>query len=135
MVPSLTDDKQSPVLEALASGLPVLGSRHNRLVRQLVQDGVNGWLFDPLQPADMLQVLDSALNRPAEQLDQMRENTRRFARPPSFRQFTDRLRQIVEAVMPQTAPAPQSQLARWPEVRPAPYQPSQYQPAQYRSVR
>ena len=130
VVPSLTDDKQSPVLEALAAGLPVLGSRHNRLVRQLVQDGVNGWLFDPLQPADMLRVLSSALNSPVEQLDQMRDRTRCFARPPTFRQFADRLRQVIEAVMPETDPAPQSPPARWPASRPAQYPSTQYRSAQ-----
>lgn len=119
VVPSLVDDKQSPVLEALAAGLPVLGSRHNRLVRQLIQDGVNGWLFDPLQPADMLRVLSSALNSPVEQLDKMRDKTRCFARPPTFRQFADRLRQVVEAVMPDADPSSQFQPVRWPEVRSA----------------
>jgi glycosyltransferase involved in cell wall biosynthesis len=135
VVPSLADDKQSPVLEALAAGLPVLGSRHNRLVRQLVQDGVNGWLFDPLQPTEMLRALNSALNSPAEQLNQMRDRTRCFARPPSFQQFADRLRQVVEAVMPQAAPASQFEPVRWPEARPAQYSPASYSSAQYRSAR
>ncbi|HYZ64335.1 MAG TPA: glycosyltransferase, partial [Acetobacteraceae bacterium] len=64
-VPSLADGGQPPIREAIAAGLPVLGSRRNRLVRQLVHEGINGWLFDPLRPQDMALALGRALGSAA----------------------------------------------------------------------
>lgn len=105
-VPSLADDRMSPIPEALAAGLPVLGSRRNRKVRQLVRDGVNGWLFDPLQPAEMLRALDLALGSPPETLDQMQERGRALLRPAASQGFADLIRKAVAAVLPEPQPHP-----------------------------
>lgn len=99
VVPSLTNARRAPVLEALAAGLPVLGSRLNRRARQLVRDGANGWLFDPLQPGDIVRALGRALSMSAEQLDQMRDRARASTRPAASRGFADRLRGIFASVM------------------------------------
>ncbi len=112
VVPSLTDDRHAPVAEGLAAGLPVLGSRHNRRVRQLVRDDVNGWLFDPLQHADMFRALSRALDTPAEQLDRMRDQAQALVRPSAAPGFAQRMRGAVAAVMPELALEPASQQAQ-----------------------
>jgi glycosyltransferase involved in cell wall biosynthesis len=45
--------------EALFSGLPVIGSLHSQSVTTLVDDGVNGMIYDPENPTS----LSDALNR------------------------------------------------------------------------
>lgn len=110
-VPSLADDRNAPVPEALAAGLPVVGSRRNRRVRQLVREDVNGWLFDPLQPTDMFGALSRALNSPAERLDAMRDQARAAVRPAVQRGFSERFRKAFAAVMPDIAPDLEPQLA------------------------
>jgi glycosyltransferase involved in cell wall biosynthesis len=98
--PSLGHGARTPILEALAAGLPVLGSRRNPRARQFVHENVNGWLFDPLQPADILQAISRALGSSTEQLNQMRDKARNVAFPLDSRDFADRLSQAFALVMP-----------------------------------
>ncbi len=72
MFPTLLDEWGLVVNEAMAAGLPVLGSIYSQAVEELVQDGVNGWLLDPLQPASMRAALDRAMDTPSEALTAMR---------------------------------------------------------------
>ena len=111
VVPSSADDTPSRVPEAFAAGLPVLGSRRNRRVRQFVREDVNGWLFDPLQPADMVQALCRALDSSPEQLDEMREAARARVRPAISRSFAERFRSAVAAVLPDVVLDPEPQRA------------------------
>ena len=107
-VPSLADGGQAHVAQGLAAGLPVLGSTRSRTVRQLVREGVNGWLFDPLQPADMVQAVKRALDVPAGQLDLMRERARAPMRPSPSQEFPSQLGHAIAAAMaaPDRTPAP-----------------------------
>jgi len=106
VVASLADGRQAQVAYGLAAGLPVLGSSRSRTVRQLVREGVNGWLFDPLQPADMMQALNRALDTPAGQLDRMRARARTLARPPASQEFIGQLSRIIADVMSEPAQKP-----------------------------
>ena len=108
VAPSLADDKQAQVAQGLAAGLPVLGSRRSRIVRQLVREGVNGWLFDPLRPADVVQAVQRALDVPAGQLDLMREQARAVVRPSPSQEFASQLGDAIAAALsaPNRAPAP-----------------------------
>lgn len=45
--PTLTDEWGLVVDEALHSGLPVIGSVHSQAVEALIDDGVNGFQYDP----------------------------------------------------------------------------------------
>jgi glycosyltransferase involved in cell wall biosynthesis len=45
------------VNEAMASGLPVLVSNRCGCARDLVQDGVNGFTFDPYEPSQMAELM------------------------------------------------------------------------------
>jgi glycosyltransferase involved in cell wall biosynthesis len=76
VVPNLTEVGQSWIAEALAAGLPVLGSVCDAGVRALVVQNENGWLFDPRGKKQMLTALNAALTTPPERLDQMREVAR-----------------------------------------------------------
>lgn len=103
-VPSLVDDRRAPVMEALAAGLPVLGSRLDRNVRRWVHDGANGWLFNPLRPDEMTAALSRALDSPAGSLEQMRDHAQATVRPATNRGLSERLARAFAVVMPDFAP-------------------------------
>ena len=107
LAPSLADDKQAQVAQGLAAGLPVLGSTRSRIVRQLVREGVNGWLFDPLRPADVIQAVKRALDVPAGQLDLMREQARALVRPAPSQEYASQFGDAIAAALaaPNRAPA------------------------------
>jgi glycosyltransferase involved in cell wall biosynthesis len=58
--PSLSDEWALVVGEALASGVPVLGSVYAQAVTELVRDNVNGWTFRPCDHHDVLKAVDWA---------------------------------------------------------------------------
>jgi glycosyltransferase involved in cell wall biosynthesis len=58
VLPSLTEGLSNALLEAMASGLPVLASRVPGIMN-IVKEGEHGALFDPRSSAD----IESALNR------------------------------------------------------------------------
>jgi glycosyltransferase involved in cell wall biosynthesis len=53
VLPSLADEWAVVVNEAMASGLPVLGSVCSQAVQELVEDGKTGWTFHPQRPPEM----------------------------------------------------------------------------------
>lgn len=56
--PTLLDEWGLVVNEALASGLPVLGSIYAQAVTELIVDGENGWVFDPTASRSVQDALD-----------------------------------------------------------------------------
>lgn len=56
---SLSDEWGMVVTEALGAGLPVIGSSLAQSVTTLVQDGVNGWAFDPRVDGDLQRALEA----------------------------------------------------------------------------
>lgn len=78
--PTLADEWGMVVTEAMAAGVPVLGSVYSQAVEELVTDGRNGWTFRPDRPAEMFAALDRALNTPHETVDQMAVQARASAR-------------------------------------------------------
>ncbi|WP_035347956.1 glycosyltransferase family 4 protein [Edaphobacter aggregans] len=69
--PTLADEWGLVVNEAMIAGLPVLGSRYSQAVDELVQDGINGWLFTPTSEQDTYDAVGRALESNAETLDAM----------------------------------------------------------------
>ena len=65
VIPTLEDNWSLVVPEAMACGLPILCSKYNGCWPELVQEA-NGWVFDPLDVQDTLQVLQSCLNKGGE---------------------------------------------------------------------
>lgn len=64
LLPSLSETFGLVILEAWAAGTPVISSRTSGAIA-LVQDGVNGWLFDLEQPASFHAAVDRLLAEPA----------------------------------------------------------------------
>ena len=61
LFPTLSDTWGLVVNEAMAMGLPVLGSVKSQAVTELIEDGVSGWWFDPTSPQDLERAVDRAL--------------------------------------------------------------------------
>jgi len=70
--PTLADEWGVVVNEALASGLPVLGSTYSQAVEELIKDGFNGWTFRPDNTDEMYSALDKAMTVQDQQLEEMR---------------------------------------------------------------
>ena len=79
--PTCADEWGVVVNEALAAGLPVLGSIHSQAVEELCADGETGWLFDPEDASTVLAALDRALAASGEELAAMGARARARARP------------------------------------------------------
>jgi glycosyltransferase involved in cell wall biosynthesis len=71
IVPSLSDRWSRWMMDAMASGLPVLGSVRSSQVRSLVVPNESGWLFDPLR-GEIFAALTRARATPTDDLDSMR---------------------------------------------------------------
>ncbi len=57
IIPTLEDNWSLVVPEAMACGLPILCSKYNGCWPELVQEGRNGWVFDPIDPQDIAHCL------------------------------------------------------------------------------
>ena len=71
--PTLLDEWGLVVNEAMAAGLPVMGSLYAQAVTELVEDGITGWIFDPTNDASAHRALDRLHSVPAQKLAAMRE--------------------------------------------------------------
>ena len=79
VLPTLADSWGLVVNEAMAAGLPILGSGKSQAVEELVQDGETGWIFNPDEPDDVESALGRALSEPRETLAKMGERAREVA--------------------------------------------------------
>lgn len=77
--PTLADTWGLVVNEAMASGLPVLGSVYSQAVEMLVVDGQNGWTFRPDDTKQAYHAIDRCLNTPEDVIGRMREHARASA--------------------------------------------------------
>jgi glycosyltransferase involved in cell wall biosynthesis len=71
IVPSLSDRWSPWMMDAMASGLPVLGSVRSSQVRSLVVPNESGWLFDPLR-GEIFAALTKARATATDDLHSMR---------------------------------------------------------------
>lgn len=94
------------VNEAMASGLPVLVSRHCGCAPDLVKEGRNGWTFDPLDVDGLskLMVRMSALTR--EQRVAMGRSSQKIIARWSPETFAENLWRAVEAALAAPRPKP-----------------------------
>ncbi len=74
--PTLADTWGVVVNEAMAAGLPILGSLNSQAVQELVTDGRTGWTFRADRPEEMYQAIHRCLTTPAEALLAMRNAAR-----------------------------------------------------------
>lgn len=75
IMPTLEDNWSLVVPEAMACGLPILCSKYNGCWPELVQEGKNGWVFDPLDTDNTVAVLRNALAH-ADDLPKLGEASR-----------------------------------------------------------
>lgn len=69
--PTFGDEWGLVPIEAMASGLPVLGSILAQSVEATVVDNVNGWRFDPREKASMVDAIGQALRATSSELQSM----------------------------------------------------------------
>ena len=79
VLPTLADTWALVVNEALAAGLPVIGSLYSQAVEDLICNGENGWTYFPDKPGQAQKVLDALFSTPSEKLARMREAARASA--------------------------------------------------------
>lgn len=77
-LPSLYEGTSNVVCEAMSSGLPIICSNvcDNSLY---VQEGINGFLFDPLDSNNMAETITKILSVSDEEYDNFCSNSRRLA--------------------------------------------------------
>lgn len=95
VLPTLADTWGVVVNEAMAAGLPVLGSIYAQAVAEMVQDGENGWVFAAGDGHQTYRAIDSCMNTALEKLDQMRAHARSTAAQLS----PERLADTIEAAI------------------------------------
>jgi glycosyltransferase involved in cell wall biosynthesis len=70
--PTMADEWGLVVNEAMAAGLPVLGSVYGQASTALIKPGKNGWLYLPDRPEDFTEKLDIVTATSHSQLNAMR---------------------------------------------------------------
>ncbi|QXD14345.1 glycosyltransferase family 4 protein [Rhodocaloribacter litoris] len=96
--PTLADTWGLVVNEAMAAGLPIIGSRYSQAVEELVVDGVHGWTFYPDQPETVYKALHQLFAMSAEERKEMGETARKAALEWSPELVASRFLAVVEAV-------------------------------------
>lgn len=71
LFPTLGDEWGVVVNEALASGVPVVGSIYSQAVLELIEDDKNGWQYDPLKKGELSKLLEKAIEKKPEELTLM----------------------------------------------------------------
>lgn len=95
--PSRTETLGLVLLEAMAAGCPVVAARSGG-IPDIVQDGVNGYLFDPLDDNGAI-IATQRLLANTEERETMRRNARREAERWSWEAATRQLRSYYQSVM------------------------------------
>jgi glycosyltransferase involved in cell wall biosynthesis len=72
VLPTLADTWGVVVNEAMAAGLPVLGSIYAQAVAEMIEDGRSGWVFAAGDRNETFRAIDRCMNTPAEILNEMR---------------------------------------------------------------
>lgn len=79
VLPTLADEWGLVVNEALAAGLPVLGSLYSQAVQDLVEDGRNGWTYYVDRRQQVLEKISEFLDASEDDLNVMRKTARETA--------------------------------------------------------
>ncbi|HOT98102.1 MAG TPA: glycosyltransferase family 4 protein [bacterium] len=94
--PSLADEWGVVINEAMAAGLPVLGSLYCQAVNEMVKDGVNGWTFRPDYPDEIFSALERANNALDEELLEMSRQARTTAMAFSPDSAADKMLAVID---------------------------------------
>ena len=94
VLPTLMDEWGLVVNEAMAAGLPVLGSIYSQAVEEMVKEGETGWKF-VVRPDDMREAIERALSTPLDRLSEMRRNARARAAAITFDEIAERIAEAI----------------------------------------
>jgi glycosyltransferase involved in cell wall biosynthesis len=97
--PTLADEWGLVTNESLASGTPMLTSVRAQSTEVLCRDGVNAWLFDPLQQGSMENALETAMAAPPDALARMSDAARRSVENINVRSSGDEFARIVRTAL------------------------------------
>lgn len=100
VLPTLADEWAMVVNEAMAAGLPVLGSVYSQAVEDLCVEGQTGWRFRPDLPGQMEHAIDCALNTRPEELDRMRIAARQCVAPITPAYAAECMTRAIRACLP-----------------------------------
>lgn len=95
--PSLADEWGLVVNEAMACGLPVLGSVHSQAVLELVEEGRTGWTFDPEEPGELQAAMDRVAGAGRDGIRRMGDAARRRVADLTPGAMAGALARVVEA--------------------------------------
>jgi glycosyltransferase involved in cell wall biosynthesis len=96
--PTYADEWGVVVNEALSAGLPVLGSCHSQAVEELIRDGENGWIFDPMEEESLLSALNRSLTTSVAQRVKMSDTCRRSMENYTLEKIARRICDSIAAV-------------------------------------
>lgn len=99
ILPSVSETWGLVVNEAMASGLPVLVSNRCGCVPDLVQEGVNGFTFDPYNIEEMAELMLRVSKVKTEALERMGEAGRRIITDWGPERFAQGLKQAVDKAL------------------------------------
>ncbi len=108
LFPTLDDEWGIVVNEAMAAGLPVVGSRYAGAALELVREGETGWLFDPLDAPAFVAVLRRMAATPRDVFHAMGQRARAAIGAYSYDVAYDRLAGAVQQALAATSRAAQS---------------------------
>ena len=97
--PTLADEWGLVVNEAMAAGLPVLGSLYSGAVEELCHEGQTGWVFRVDHDQELLDAIDRVLNTSVERLNDMRKLARERVANITPETCADIFRQVVRGVL------------------------------------
>jgi glycosyltransferase involved in cell wall biosynthesis len=100
--PTLADTWGVVVNEALAAGLPVLGSVYSQAVEELIEEGQTGWTFHPDHNGDTYSALERALNTSVDELNSMRQRARAKAMLYTPETVADNIARAVSRMVSET---------------------------------
>lgn len=98
VLPTLADTWALVVNEALAAGLPVLGSVHSQAVDEMVVDGINGWRYRGDDIEDAYRALCKVMDSSEDQLAAMGKHAREKAVSIGPEHFAKCVANVIESV-------------------------------------
>lgn len=97
--PTLADEWGLVVNEALAAGLPVLGSVFSQAVDDLVVERNNGWRFTPTEPESFDAAIARCISTDSSQLREMRHAARKSISPRTPEWAAEQMLEAIASVM------------------------------------
>lgn len=98
VLPTANDGQPISILEAMASGLPVITTRVG-CIEDMVRDGINGYLVEPRNPMMLASKLGTLYRQPDLRLEMGRQSRKTFEKGFSSDEMMRRLEAVFEDVL------------------------------------